>query len=196
MQTGPRWAAEVDQFCDDQLEMMSPSRRHERIKSNIGRMNELYCRRKRIFFQTEGSATLRCEGRRGGEPDESYIFTKGNEAPDLVIEAALSRGGIDKLEFYLPLGIPEVWIWEDGRLKVHLPKDGADESANRSRLLPGIDLAVVERLADCDSTSEALDAFEAALASGDSRSLKGVGFKSPVPFLDEPIGKRDHIVAS
>lgn len=82
-----------------QLEIVSPSCRHESIKSNIGRMIELYCRRKRIFFQTEGSATLRREGRRGGDPVESYVFTKGNEAPDLVIEAALSRGGIDKLEF-------------------------------------------------------------------------------------------------
>jgi Uma2 family endonuclease len=158
----------VDQFCDDQLEMMSPSRRHGHIKRSIGRMIELYCRRKRSFFQTEGSATLRREGRRGGEPDESDIFTKGNEAPDLVIEAALSRGGIDKLKCDLPLGIPEVWIWEDGRLAVHLLKDGAYESVNRSRLLPGIDLAVVERLADCDYTSEALDAFEAALGTGDS----------------------------
>jgi Uma2 family endonuclease len=46
-------------FADDRLEIMSPSRNHEHIKSNIGRMIELYCRRKKKFFQTEGSATLR-----------------------------------------------------------------------------------------------------------------------------------------
>ncbi len=150
-------------FSDGQLEIMSPSRRHEHIKSNIGRMIELYCRREKIFFQTEGSATLRREGRRGGEPDESYIFTKGSEEAELVIEAALSSGGIDKLDFYRPLGIPEVWIWESGQLRVHVLTGGEYQLASQSQFLPGLDLALVERLADSDYTSEALDAFEAGL---------------------------------
>ena len=157
-------------FSDGLLEIMSPSRRHEHIKSNIGCMIELYCRKKKIFFQTEGSATLRREGKRGGEPDESYILTKGSEEPELVIEASLTSGGIDKLDFYLPLGIPEVWIWEDGHLRVHALTDGAYQLVSQSGLLPGLDLGLVERLADADYTSEALDAFEAALDGGDQNN--------------------------
>ncbi len=150
-------------FCDDRLEIMSPSREHEHIKSNIGRMIELYCRREKIFFQTEGSATLRREGKRGGEPDESYIFTKGSEEAELVIETALTSGGIDKLDFYRPLGMPEVWIWEKDSLQVFVFTEGNYELASRSQLLPGLDPALVAKFADHPYTSEALDQFEAAL---------------------------------
>lgn len=154
-------------FCDNQLEIMSPvSRRHEYIKSNLGRMIELYCRRQKIFVQGEGGATLKKEPARGGEPDESYIFTRGREMPDLVIEAALTSGGIDKLAFYLPLEIPEVWIWQDDRLRLFHLAEGEYRAAQQSRFLPGLDIRLVERLADQPFTSDVLDAFERALDQG------------------------------
>src|SRR4051812_45138813 len=59
-------------WADDRLEIMSPiSRHHELIKSNIGRMIEAFCRRRGHFFQITGSATMRKERQRGGEPDDS-----------------------------------------------------------------------------------------------------------------------------
>src|SRR4051794_25811689 len=83
-------------WADDRLEIRSPiSRRHECIKANIGCMIVAHCRRHRMFFQITGSATMRKEYERGGEPDDSYIFTRGQEPVDLVVEAALSSGGID-----------------------------------------------------------------------------------------------------
>ncbi len=155
-------------WCDESLEIMSPiSRRHEHIKSNIGRMIELFCRRERIFFQTEGSSTLRKERQRGGEPDESYIFTRGKETADLVIEAALSSGGIDKLDFYRPLEIPEVWIWRKGKLAIHAFYNGDYTPVKESKLLPGLNVTLIERLADEIYTSEALDEFEKALDSSE-----------------------------
>jgi Uma2 family endonuclease len=150
-------------FADDRLEIKSASRSHEHIKSNIGRMIELYCRREKIFFQTEGSATLRRLGKRGGEPDESYNFTKGKEEAELVIEAALTSGGIDKLDFYRGLQMPEVWIWEHDNLTVYRFEEGDYKQINRSSLLPGLDLSLVARLAGHPYTSEVLDRFEAAL---------------------------------
>ncbi len=150
-------------YCDNELEIMSPSRRHEHLKSNIGCMIELYCRREKIFFQTEGSATLRREGKRGGEPDESYIFTKGSTEAELVIEAALTSGGIDKLAFYRPLAVPEVWIWQEDSLSVWIYENGDYDLAKSSQLLPGLDLRLVEKYADHPYTSEALDRFEAEI---------------------------------
>ena len=152
-------------YCDNQLEIMSPSRKHEHIKSNIGCMIELYCRRKSLFFQTEGSATLRREGKRGGEPDESYIFSKGSTEAELVIESALTPGGIDKLDFYRPLRIPEVWIWQNESLQVFVFESDDYIQATKSSLLPELDLTLVERLADHPYTSEVLDQFESALDS-------------------------------
>jgi Uma2 family endonuclease len=69
-------------WSDDRLEITSPiSRHHELIKSNVSRMIELFCRRKGIFFLITGSATMRKERRRGGEPDDSYIFTRVRRRP-------------------------------------------------------------------------------------------------------------------
>jgi Uma2 family endonuclease len=151
-------------WADDRLEIRSPiSRHHELIKANIGRMITAFCRRKGLFFQITGSATMRKERLRGGEPDDSYIFSRGQEATDLVIEAALSSGGIDKLDFFRPLEVPEVWIWQDGALQVFAFRDGDYERVTASRFLPGLDLALIERLAEHPYTSDALDEFERAL---------------------------------
>lgn len=148
-------------WADDRLELMSPiSRHHELIKSNVGCMIETYCRKRGLFFLITGSATLRKDRERGGEPDDSYIFTRGQESTDLIIEAALSSGGLDKLDFYRPLQIPEVWVWEDGALHVHAFRDGDYVPVRESRFLPGLDLALVGRLAEHPYTSDALDEFE------------------------------------
>lgn len=153
-------------WADDRLEIMSPiSRYHELIKSNIARMIDLFCRRKKLYFRITGSATMRKDQQRGGEPDDSYIFTRGQESTDLVIEAALSSGGIDKLDFFRPLEVPEVWVWQDGALHVFAFRHGNYERATASQFLPGLDLTLVERLAEHPDTSDALDEFESALSS-------------------------------
>ena len=152
-------------WADDRLEIMSPiSRHHELIKSNVGCMIVTFCRRNSLYFQITGSATMRKDRQRGGEPDESYIFTRRQESTDLVIEASLSSGGIDKLDFFRPLEVPEVWVWQDGALHVFAFRNGDYERATASRFLPGLDLTLVERLAERPDTSDVLDEFEAALA--------------------------------
>lgn len=151
-------------WCDEELEIGRPvSRRHEHIKSHLSSMVVLFCRRRGLFFQMEGAATLRKERQRGGEPDESFDFTKGRDSAELVIETALSSGGIDKQDFYRPLEIPEVWIWQDERLRAFTLTPSGYQPLERSVLLSGFDLALAERLADSPYTSEVLDAFERAL---------------------------------
>ena len=46
--------------------------------------------------------------RRGVEPDECYCLGTLAEIPDIAIEIALTSGGIDKLEVYRGLQVPEV----------------------------------------------------------------------------------------
>jgi len=151
-------------WCDERLEVMSPiSRYHETIKGNISCMIAVFCRREGIFFATIGSTTMRKERQRGGEPDDSYVFSRGKELADLAIEVAVSSGGIDDREFYRPLEVPEVWIWQKQALTVHAFRDGEYVRVTESRFLPGLDLALVERLAEERYTSDALDAFERAL---------------------------------
>ena len=58
----------------------------------------------------------------GLEPDECYIIgpDQSAERPDLAIEIVWTSGGLDKLEICSRLGVPEVWIWQDGALVVHV----------------------------------------------------------------------------
>jgi Uma2 family endonuclease len=84
---GDRSAPRIS-YADGVIEIMSPSRDHENLKSLIGCLVEAYCFERDIRFTTVGSWTLKTEkDRKGAEPDECYIFGDGSaERPDLVIE--------------------------------------------------------------------------------------------------------------
>jgi Uma2 family endonuclease len=151
-------------FLHNELQIMSPiGRDHELIKSNISTMIEAYCFEKKIFFDTRGMETLKVPDERGGEPDESYTFTRGQNLPDMVIESVITSAGINGLEFYRGWKIPEVWIWQRDHLEVHaLEGDGYIE-VKESRLLPGIDLELIEQLAPEPFTYDVVNRFRKAI---------------------------------
>lgn len=129
-------------YLDGALELMSPSRDHERITSYLGRLIEVYAEHADIELSPYRSWTLKRAGTAGGEPDECYIVgaDQSKDRPDLVIEVVWTSGGIDKLAIYQRLGIEEVWFWIAGRLEIHALAGNAYEHAPRSRWLPGLDL--------------------------------------------------------
>jgi Uma2 family endonuclease len=148
-------------YCQGRLELMSPSIHHERIKSNIGRILEAWALREGLDFDGFGSWTLRNEdSKRGLEPDECYMLGSLDKAvPDLAIEVAWTRGGMDKLEVYRGLGVGEVWTWMDGEIHVHVLVEGAYVRSSASRLLPGLDLGKLARCASLPRQTEAVRAF-------------------------------------
>ena len=99
-------------YLEGEIEIMSPSRTHEGIKSMIGCLVEAYCLERDIPFSAYGSWTLQAQDRsRGAEPDECYVFggssaPKGeSESPHLAIEVVWTSGRIDKLDIYRKLGV-------------------------------------------------------------------------------------------
>lgn len=64
--------------------------------------------------------------------------------PDLVIEVIFTSGGINKLELYQRIGVPEVWFWEDGLLKLYRWRDRY-EQIERSELLPDLDISLLSQ---------------------------------------------------
>jgi Uma2 family endonuclease len=105
----PRFA-----YLEGALELMSPSRDHERITSYLGRLIEVYAEHADIELSPYRSWTLKAGRTAGGEPDECYIVgaDQSKDRPDLVIEVIWTSGGIDKLAIYQRLGIDEVWFWD------------------------------------------------------------------------------------
>lgn len=153
-------------YLEGELEIMSPSRRHESIKSLIGCLVEVYCLEHDVEFSPYGSWTLEDKSAdRGAEPDECYVFgtVSQPERPDLAIEVVWTSGGIDKLEIYRRLGVREVWFWRQERMSVHALRGDRYETIAASEVLPGIDLELLCRFIDRPTASQAIREFRAAL---------------------------------
>ncbi len=153
-------------YLDGVMELMTPSKGHERTKSLIGRLVEAYCLERGVLFMPYGGWTLKAAIKKAGaEPDECYLIgpDQDRDRPDLVIEVIWTSGSIDKLEIYRRLTIPEVWFWADGRLTVHI-LDGAEyRLAPRSDCLPELDLPLLCSFLDRRTATEAIRDFRAVL---------------------------------
>lgn len=156
-------------YLKGDLELMSPSRSHEGIKTTLARMLEAFALERGLPLEGYGSWTLRNAPReRGVEPDECYVLGEPDkDRPDLAIEVIWTHGGIDKLEVYRGLGIGEVWLWKDAAVTVHLLRGSQYAQADRSTLLPDFDLVLAARcLGEARSQTEAVRSFLDAVRRG------------------------------
>jgi Uma2 family endonuclease len=153
-------------YLDGAMELMSPSKHHERVKSYIGRLVEMFALVRGIDLSPYGAWTLRQAPKRAGvEPDECYLIgpDQDRDMPDLVIEVIWTSGGIDKLEAYRRLGVPEVWLWKDDVIQVHVLGESGYRAAGTSVCLPDLDLALLCSFLDRPTAMQAIKAFRAAL---------------------------------
>jgi Uma2 family endonuclease len=156
-------------YLEGTLELMSPSRSHEDYKKIIARLLEAYAEEKDLDLRGYGGMTFRRKAKkRGLEPDECYALGRLGKRPDIAIEVVVSSALVDKLAVYQGLGIPEVWVWEDGKLEVHrLTRKGYEVQA-RSEVLPELDL-------DHLAGFVALDANQTQQVKAYRRSLRAQG---------------------
>lgn len=156
-------------FLDGILEIkLMPGEPHETVKKRIAGLLELYLLMAGFDFTPTGSMTLESEtGKVKREADESYKLAPDRRLPDLAIEVVFSSGGIDKLEAYKRLKIPEVWFWEDGLLEVyHLRGEGNTlhyEKVSSSEEVKGIDLDLLLRCINMVNHVDAVKTFQQAL---------------------------------
>jgi Uma2 family endonuclease len=153
-------------FLEGALELMTPSKDHERNTSYVGRLLEAWALERGVDLSPYGSWTLKSAPRQTGvEPDECYIVgaDQGKDRPDLAIEVIWTSGGIDKLEVYARLGVGEVWFWKDGRIQVHVQRGDGYERAARSALFPGLDVDLLCSFLDRPTALQAVRAFREAL---------------------------------
>jgi Uma2 family endonuclease len=156
-------------YLDGAMELMSPSRDHERLKSYIGRLIEAYALERGIDLSPYGSWTLRNAPKAAGlEPDECYIIGSNQhvERPDLAIEVVWTSGGLDKIEIYRRLGVPEVWTWREGKITIQLLRGDAYQPVESSEQLPGIDVPLLTTFLDHPTAMQAVRAFRKAISAG------------------------------
>src|SRR4051812_23950233 len=101
-------------YLDGVLELVTPSRGHERHTNWTGTLVLEWAIHRGIGLSSYGSWLLKDKLRKAGaEPDDCFILGDDSAAPlqrpHLVIEVQWSRRGINKLEVYRRLRVHEVW---------------------------------------------------------------------------------------
>jgi Uma2 family endonuclease len=153
-------------YLEGELEIMSPSKDHEQIKSLIGRLLETWCLDRGIELMPLGSWALKEKKEsRGAEADECYIFGReSRDRPQLAIEVEWTHGGVDKLAIYERLGVEEVWFWRKGIIEVYIFARGKFTPTRRSRVLPDLDLDLLASVLDRDTLTQAVRDFRSLTA--------------------------------
>jgi Uma2 family endonuclease len=154
-------------YLEGELELMTPSVHHEGLKTRLARLLEAFAEERGIELEGYGSWTLKAEARRlGAEADECYVVgprPAPPEVPDVAIEVVWTSGGIDTLEVYRGLGVPEAWFWQAGALRFFLLEGERYVPAARSRQLPTLDPELLARFMAEGTQTAAVRAYRAAL---------------------------------
>jgi Uma2 family endonuclease len=155
-------------YLDGVVELMSPSNNHERIKTSLGHVVEAYCVETDVTITGYGSWLIKDETKKAGlEPDECYVFgpnPRTKSRPDLAIEVNWSRDGVDKLEIYRRLGVPEVWFWQHDEIMVFVLGHAGYTQQARSAAIPQFDFSLASRLVDVTPINDMVRQLRAALA--------------------------------
>lgn len=145
------------------LEMMSPSGKHEKLKSFIGRLIEHMTISIGMRIECFGSATRRRRSlRRGLEPDETYFIANEpamrgrfdyrpdrDPPPDLAVEVDLRRPSSRRMRIYAALRIPEIWKYDAKGTRFYaLAKSGDYHEIENSLSFPFITPADIDRYID------------------------------------------------
>lgn len=121
------------------LEIMVPLPERERPKELISGIVKALLKRQRIPYEPSGSTTFKQLGTAGIEPDACFYIQNaphvigrrrlqpGDPPPDLAIESDVTSK--TTINAYTAVGIPEVWIFDSGDLKIFvLQADGYVET--------------------------------------------------------------------
>ena len=152
-------------YLDGVLELVTPSRGHEKCASWIGTLVAIWGVETNVELSSFGHWTLTDKLRRAGaEPDNCFILGDDSEEkltrPHFVIEVNWSRRGIDKLEVYRRLGVREVWFWQDHSIAVYVLRGKTWQRWKRSASLPTLDLARLVDFLDASMMTTAMREYQ------------------------------------
>ncbi|NEQ51560.1 MAG: Uma2 family endonuclease [Leptolyngbya sp. SIO3F4] len=130
------------------LEIMVPLPEHERPKELISDIVKALLKKQRIPYEPFGSTTFKQLGTAGIEPDACFYIQNADQIigrrrlqpddppPDLAIESDVtSKTTIDA---YTAIGVPEVWIFNSGFLKIFVLQENSYVETNTSPTFPEI----------------------------------------------------------
>jgi Uma2 family endonuclease len=160
---------------------MAPLPEHERSKVMLADLVKALLKAEKRRWEPLGSTTFKREGMAAGiEPDDCFYIQNyqaviGKERldlnvdppPDLAIETDVtSKTSVDA---YVALGVPELWIYEGGKLTINVLQEGEYVMSETSSIFPSVAVAEViphfmQRGREV-GVSQALEEFEAFILS-------------------------------
>ena len=159
-------------YCNGTLEIMSPLPAHERPHRIIADIVKALLDAQERDWEDFGSTTFKKPKRAGLEPDTCFYIQNAERVralmrmdmdtdppPDLAIEADVTSK--TTLDAYATLQVPEVWIYDNGRLTIHRLQDGDYQPGTTSQVFPTLPI-----------TTWVPDLVQAAIATGTSTMLR------------------------
>ncbi len=134
-------------YFDGEIEILMPSKLHEIFSHVLGVLLTNFLAYQGVLFLGMGTADQEKEGISSAQPDQSYCIGQRKQIPDLSLEVVFTSGGAKKLQRYRAIGVPEVWFWEDGVLRLYHLRENGYEKIHQSELegLRNLDLDVLKR---------------------------------------------------
>jgi Uma2 family endonuclease len=169
-------------YCHGTLEIMSPLPAHERPHRIIAYIVTAILDAQDRPWEDFGSTTFKQPKQAGLEPDTCFYIQNAERVrslmrmdmavdppPDLAIEADVTSK--TTLETYRVLRVPEVWIYDHGRLTIQRLQHGDYQDADRSLAFPDLPVCdIMPRLVDQafqSGTSTMLRALRRRLQGGE-----------------------------
>lgn len=133
-------------YCSHTLELMAPLPAHERLHRMIGYIVTAMLDAQERTWEDFGATTFKKPRQAGLEPDTCFYIQNAERVrdrlrldmatdppPDLAIESDVTSR--TTLDAYQAMGVPEVWVYEDAKLKVYvLQTEGYVESPSSPTL--------------------------------------------------------------
>ena len=120
-------------YKEGRLEIMSPSPKHEKIKTFVHDLITVFCEEKGLVMENLGSTTYkRKRDEQGAEPDVCFYVTNveqiigkdevnpdSDPLPDVVVEIDITNQSGTKFEIYADFRVPEIWRYHRGRFYMY-----------------------------------------------------------------------------
>ncbi|GBE92677.1 Uma2 family endonuclease [Nostoc cycadae] len=166
-------------YSQGTLEIMVPLPEHEIPRDMLSDIVKILLKLKGLRYQPFGSTTFKREGIAGVEPDACFYIQNyqrmigrrrlepDDPPPDLAIQSDVTSK--TKLDAYAAIGVPELWVYDSGTLKIYVLRDGIYLVSDDSPVFEDIPIkqiipTFVERAWQVGNL-QALEEFEVAIAS-------------------------------
>lgn len=150
-------------YSDGTLEIRMPLPEHEIDKELLGDLIKILLDELEIDCECYGSTTFKNQQTNSGlEPDQCFYIQNHEQMrgrrrinldidppPDLALEVDVTSK--TKLDAYIRLGVPELWVYDSTHLTIYILHAGQYQSVTTSPTFPGIPIfeLVTETIEQC-----------------------------------------------